>query len=144
MRVCIFKLIKGSLYLCADRCGLKEPGKVEQIQWRLIQCLLHMLKKNHKSDSGLFAKVIDRMMESRTLTEWNYKIARRMHIWPAIQQSPLLVEMISMWRMQAPWRSWFRKFLGCVVDIPNKLCVHGCVVIRLIFMCVRPSVCRSL
>ncbi|XP_067655461.1 nuclear receptor subfamily 1 group D member 1-like [Haliotis asinina] len=91
-----FVLVKCICVTFADRSGLKEPGKVEQIQWRLIQCFLHMLKKNHKSDAGLFAKVIDRMMESRTLTEWNYKIARRMHVWPAIQQSPLLVEMISM------------------------------------------------
>ncbi|XP_046581992.1 mucin-5AC-like [Haliotis rubra] len=91
-----FVIVKCICVTFADRSGLKEPGKVEKIQWQLIQCFLHMLKKNHKSDMGLFAKVIDRMMEIRTLTEWNYKLARRMHVWPAIQQSPLLVEMISM------------------------------------------------
>ncbi|XP_046378815.2 mucin-5AC-like [Haliotis rufescens] len=91
-----FVIVKSICVTFADRSVLKDRAMVEQIQWRLVQCFLHLLKKNHKSEKGLFAKVMDRIMELRTLTELNNKLARKMHIWPAIQQSPLLVEMISM------------------------------------------------
>ncbi|XP_046554690.1 LOW QUALITY PROTEIN: nuclear receptor subfamily 1 group D member 2-like [Haliotis rubra] len=88
-------VIKTLCILFTDRCDLAQPEKVEEIQWKVIRCLILLQHKYHSKPMIRFAKIIDRLTAVRSLTEWNNKIAKSLYLWPAVQQSPLLLDMLA-------------------------------------------------
>ena len=70
----------------SDRCTLENAGAVEQCQMLLLECLLHLLAKNHVDDHLLYARIIAIIVRLRTeslahsradglfITEWRDKV----------------------------------------------------------------------
>lgn len=80
-----------------DRCELKSPEKVEEIQWKMIMCLKYIIEKNHDNSERYLSRIMDRLAAVRNLTDWSNKIAQEVKLdWPILQRHPLLLEMMSM------------------------------------------------
>nr|XP_022341462.1 retinoic acid receptor alpha-like [Crassostrea virginica] len=80
-----------------DRCELKNPEKVEEIQWKMLMCLQYVVEKNHNNSERYFSRIMDRLAAVRNLTDWSNKIAQEVKLdWPILQRHPLLLEMMSM------------------------------------------------
>ncbi|XP_048728617.2 retinoic acid receptor alpha-like [Ostrea edulis] len=80
-----------------DRCDLKSPEKVEEIQWKMIMCLKYVVEKNHMNSEHYLSRILDRLAAVRNLTDWSNKIAQEVKLdWPILQKHPLLLEMMSM------------------------------------------------
>lgn len=81
----------------SDRCELKSPEKVEEIQWKMIMCLKYIIEKNHDNSERYLSRIMDRLAAVRNLTDWSNKIAQEVKLdWPILQRHPLLLEMMSM------------------------------------------------
>lgn len=50
-----------------DRPGLRQMDQVEKIQSKLTESLQNMINTNHKEDSTLFAKLVMKTTDLRTL-----------------------------------------------------------------------------
>ncbi|XP_061178252.1 nuclear receptor subfamily 1 group D member 2-like [Saccostrea echinata] len=80
-----------------DRCELKSPEKVEEIQLKMIMCLKYVVEKNHANSEHFLSRILDRLAAVRNLTDWSQKIAQEVKLdWPILQKHPLLLEMMSM------------------------------------------------
>ncbi|KAK6191924.1 hypothetical protein SNE40_003497 [Patella caerulea] len=88
-------ILRAIVLLFRDRCELENPDKVEELQWPLVQCLIYLVKKNHPDQPNMFGKIMDRLMEIRTISEENSVVMKNLLLIPAIQESPLLLEFIS-------------------------------------------------
>ncbi|KAK3103924.1 hypothetical protein FSP39_022944, partial [Pinctada imbricata] len=72
-------ILKGIVILFRDRCPLKEPDKVEALQWKLIQCLKYLIKKRHPhSSTRRFTDFINKLVAMRDLTEINKQHNKRL------------------------------------------------------------------
>ncbi|KAK6191923.1 hypothetical protein SNE40_003496 [Patella caerulea] len=88
-------ILKAIVLLFRDRCELENPDKVEELQWPLVQCLIYLVKKNHPDQPNFFGKIMDRLMEIRTISEENCVVMKHLLLIPAIQKNPLLLEFMS-------------------------------------------------
>ena len=94
--ICLF--FKRRCTFIVDRCELKNPEKVEEIQWKMLMCLQYVVEKNHNNSERYFSRIMDRLAAVRNLTDWSNKIAQEVKLdWPILQRHPLLLEMMSMW-----------------------------------------------
>ncbi|KAK3103104.1 hypothetical protein FSP39_016452 [Pinctada imbricata] len=90
-------LIRCVCLMSRDRCDLKEPDSVEEIQWRIIMCLKHLIDKTHRPSEHFLSRVFDRIVAVRSLTDWNNRIAQTIKMdFPVLKNHPLLLEMMSM------------------------------------------------
>ena len=53
--------------LLTDRPGLRQIDQVEKIQGKLTESLQNMINTNHKEDGTLFAKLVMKTTDLRTL-----------------------------------------------------------------------------
>ena len=53
--------------LFLDRQGISEPSSVEQIQDKLVEALKLQVSRNHSTEENLFAAIIMKLPELRTL-----------------------------------------------------------------------------
>ena len=95
LSICLF--FKRRCTFIVDRCELKNPEKVEEIQWKMLMCLQYVVEKNHNNSERYFSRIMDRLAAVRNLTDWSNKIAQEVKLdWPILQRHPLLLEMMSM------------------------------------------------
>jgi hypothetical protein len=64
----------------ADRGSFQEPEKVEQIQWKLIEYLLFLCKKNHKNPNQRLWQIFDKFTMLRSFAEYANVISNNMKI----------------------------------------------------------------
>lgn len=89
-------LIRCIVLTFRDRCLLKDPDKVEEIQWKMVLCFQHWVQKSRPTQRQFFSQVFDRLREIRHLTEMNMKLSQNLKLeWPIIQNHPLFLEMLS-------------------------------------------------
>ena len=72
---------------------MEGADEVEEIQWRMLRCFLHLIRKNH-SDQTLFYKVMNCVVAMRNLTELSRKALCNTHFADAIRSNSSLVDMI--------------------------------------------------
>ncbi|XP_064634405.1 nuclear receptor subfamily 1 group D member 2-like isoform X2 [Lineus longissimus] len=90
-------LLKASVVLLSDRVELANPAPMEEGLQLLIQAFEFEVKKNHKDEPNMFAKVLGTLPVLRHLSHWNMKIFSTMQLdFPYVNFHPLLYEMISM------------------------------------------------
>lgn len=90
-------LIRAIIIMSVDRCTLDEPKKVEDIQWKLVNCLDYHLNQKDSTNKKRLAKIFDRLMSLRSLTEWNLKLIHSMKVeWAVFRQNPLLYEILTV------------------------------------------------
>lgn len=83
------------LFSFPDRCPLKEPEKVEAIQWKLLNCLRYLAIKRGLNPTERITKILDRLTALRTLTEESYKINKIKAAWPVMSSHPLLQDLLN-------------------------------------------------
>ncbi|CAI9722851.1 vitamin D3 receptor-like isoform X2 [Octopus vulgaris] len=90
-------LIQAISIMSVDRCTLEEPKKVEEIQLKLVNCLDYFLTQRDPTSKQRLAKIFDRLMSLRTLTEWNVKLIHSMKVeWAVFRENPLLYEIMTI------------------------------------------------
>lgn len=87
-------LIRGIVLTFTDRGNFKEPEKVEQIQWKLIEYLLLLCKKNHKNPNQRLWQIFDKFPTLRSFSE-NANVLNKVKAdWPVMKDHPLVLELI--------------------------------------------------
>ena len=86
-------VLKAVCLTFGDRCVMEGADEVEEIQWRMLRCFLHLIRKNH-SDQTLFYKVMNCVVAMRNLTELSRKALCNIHFADAIRSNSSLVDMI--------------------------------------------------
>ncbi|XP_076457521.1 nuclear hormone receptor E75-like [Babylonia areolata] len=87
-------VLKAVCLTFTDRCDMDDGAKVEEIQWRMTRCFLHLLGKNHPEDPGLFYRVMNCLVELRVLTELSRKALANTHFSDAIRNNAALYDLI--------------------------------------------------
>ncbi|XP_012935301.1 ecdysone-induced protein 78C [Aplysia californica] len=87
-------LFTGIVLATADRQGLSDPQSVERIQDRLVEALKLQVSRNHSTEENLFAAVIMKLPELRTLGSQHHDLLRwyRMQ-WHRASLPPLFAEI---------------------------------------------------
>ena len=85
-------VLKAVCLTFSDRCDMESSANVEEIQWKMLRCFLHLIHKNH-SDQTLFYKVMNWVIAVRDLTEFSRKSLWNTHFADAIRSSTTLVDM---------------------------------------------------
>lgn len=81
----------------ADRCKMEEPLKVEKVQWRLVRCLLTLLKRSHPSHAAamrIFSMIINCLTGLRDLNEAEYQTLQNTQLYEVFHNNPLIMEVL--------------------------------------------------
>ncbi|KAK7105442.1 hypothetical protein V1264_016818 [Littorina saxatilis] len=87
-------VLKAVCLTFTDRCAMDDPGKVEEIQWRMLRCFLCLLRRNHPGEDGLFHRVMSFVTAVRNLTELSKEALNTRHFSHAIRTNSTLVDML--------------------------------------------------
>ncbi|KAJ8298664.1 hypothetical protein KUTeg_022724, partial [Tegillarca granosa] len=89
-------LIRGIVITFRDRCELQEPDRVEQIQWRLINCLRVFNKRRGLNPDLRLCQIFDRLTALRSISEMCRKLDQQKAQWSAIKDHPLVLDVITI------------------------------------------------
>ena len=81
-------VLKAVCLTFSDRCDMESSAKVEEIQWKMLRCFLHLIHKNHQ-DQNLFYRVMNCVVSLRSLTEMSDKAFSSIHFVDTIRSNPL-------------------------------------------------------
>lgn len=87
-------VLQGVCLTFSDRCELEDGPAVDAVQWRMLGCLLYLLRKNHSNDQTLFHEVMSWTVAVRNLTELSRKALQNTHFSDAIRSNSDLGDMI--------------------------------------------------
>ncbi|XP_033751352.1 nuclear receptor subfamily 1 group D member 2-like isoform X1 [Pecten maximus] len=87
-------LLRGVVATFRDRCKLQEPEKVEKIQWKLLNCIRWLAKKNDLNPDRRIRLLLERLTALRSLTECSHKMNKIKSGWPVMSKHPLLLDLI--------------------------------------------------
>ena len=80
--------------LISDRQALSDPQGVERIQDRLIEALRLQVSRNHSTEENLFATIIMKLPELRTLgSQHNEMLCWYRARWQRVELPPLFAEI---------------------------------------------------
>ena len=89
------------VFLCAvnifstDNCELEAPGRVEELQWFLVRCLLHNLRRRYRVRTfSVFARIVDSLVEMQSAVEIVKRTLVCTHFSDIIQTHPMLMDML--------------------------------------------------
>lgn len=85
---------RGIVLMFTDRCTLQEAEKVEKIQWKLVQCLMNIAKRNYKNPNERLWQIFDKLTLLRDFTNFGTEINNIKAKWPVMQKHPLVLEII--------------------------------------------------
>lgn len=88
-------LLNFEIYIFTDRCELQEPDRVEQIQWRLINCLRVFNKRRGLNPDLRLCQIFDRLTALRSISEMCRKLDQQKAQWSAIKDHPLVLDVIT-------------------------------------------------
>ena len=78
----------------SDRQALSDPQGVERIQDRLIEALRLQVSRNHSTEENLFATIIMKLPELRTLGSQHNEMLRWYRArWQRVELPPLFAEI---------------------------------------------------
>ncbi|ESO91576.1 hypothetical protein LOTGIDRAFT_122023 [Lottia gigantea] len=87
-------LFTGIVLATADRPGLSDSKGVEQIQDKLIEALKLQVSRNHSTEENLFASIIMKFPELRTLGHQHNELLKWYRVqWNRISLPPLFAEI---------------------------------------------------
>ncbi|KAL5007788.1 hypothetical protein ScPMuIL_016594 [Solemya velum] len=90
-------VIRGIVLTFVDRCTLHDRYQVEQMNWKLVCCLRHLVEKNRTDDKLFLAKIFQLFCRFRELSskhENHLKVLSLEWPIPMLQEYPLLAEMM--------------------------------------------------
>lgn len=73
-------MVRALVLVFSDRCTLQNPRRVDECQWLVVRCFLHLLQKNHgRHFERKFADVIRHVTNIRSISEEVERLARDGH-----------------------------------------------------------------
>ena len=100
------------VFLCTfnlppDRQALSDPQGVERIQDRLIEALRLQVTRNHSTEENLFASIIMKLPELRTLGSQHNEMLRWYRArWQHVELPPLFAEIYDIPKSAEDAQSW--------------------------------------
>lgn len=76
---------------------MEEPEKVNQVQWKMVRCLLHLLHQSHPTHAAAmctFARIIDCLTGLRDLNEAEYQTMHSTQLYEVFLRNPLIMEVL--------------------------------------------------
>ncbi|XP_070566417.1 thyroid hormone receptor beta-A-like isoform X2 [Ptychodera flava] len=90
-------LFTAVILTCGDRPGVKDPHPIEQLQEKLLECLRREVGKHGNRDQHLFARLIMKMTNLRSIASvHNEKMLCFRIDWPSANIPALLVELYDL------------------------------------------------
>ncbi|XP_025087054.1 nuclear receptor subfamily 1 group D member 1-like isoform X2 [Pomacea canaliculata] len=90
-------MVKAICLTFGDRCKMEEPEKVNQVQWKMVRCLLHLLHQSHPTHAAAmctFARIIDCLTGLRDLNEAEYQTMHSTQLYEVFLRNPLIMEVL--------------------------------------------------
>ena len=95
-----------SLSFSTDRCELSEPEAVQNIQYKLLTCLQHLIRIRPTNKPNKLARIFNLLISLRDVSK---------------RESEILKEMCIDWPMEEITEKFESRVIGCLGDSDTEV-----------------------